>query len=103
MITTERIRQIVQQAAIEEMYIDKEGSEENIEKSSHLEDDLGIDSIGFIDVARGIEERLEKELSRYVELPLQEWLDNHSKNRTEENPLIFGDLCILIERFISEE
>ena len=65
---------------------------ENITPESHAIDDLGIDSLDFLDIAFAIDKAFG------IKLPLEQWTEEVNEGRTSaEEYFVLGNLCRRID------
>jgi len=69
---------------------------ENISPESHVIDDLGIDSLDFLDVAFAIDQAFG------IKMPLERWVQeiNDGKATTEQD-FVLEKLCVRIDELIA--
>ena len=69
---------------------------ENISPESHVIDDLGIDSLDFLDVAFAIDQAFE------IKMPLEKWVqDINDGKATTEQYFVLEKLCARIDELIA--
>lgn len=69
---------------------------DQISPDSHIMEDLGIDSLAFLDIAFEIEQKYN------IKLPIEDWMQSakESKERSQEI-LLVGNLCRNIEKIVA--
>ena len=69
---------------------------ENISPESHVIDDLGIDSLDFLDVAFAIDQAFR------IKMPLERWVQEINDGKaTTEQYFVLGKLCARIDELIA--
>jgi acyl carrier protein len=69
---------------------------ENISPESHVIDDLGIDSLDFLDVAFAIDQAFD------IKMPLEKWVqDINDGKATTEQYFVLEKLCAQIDELIA--
>jgi len=69
---------------------------ENISSESHVIDDLGIDSLDFLDVAFAIDQAFD------IKMPLEKWVqDINDGKATTEQYFVLEKLCARIDELIA--
>lgn len=69
---------------------------EKISPESHAIDDLGIDSLDFLDVAFAIDKAFD------VKMPLEQWVQEINDGKaTTEQYFVMGNLCARIDELIA--
>jgi len=69
---------------------------ENITPDSHAIDDLGIDSLDFLDVAFAIDKAFD------IKMPLEKWIqDVNDGKATTEQYFVMKNLCARIDELIA--
>ena len=69
---------------------------ENISPESHVIDDLGIDSLDFLDVAFAIDQAFD------IKMPLEKWVqDINDGKATTEQYFVLEKLCARIDELIA--
>jgi acyl carrier protein len=69
---------------------------ENITPESHAIDDLGIDSLDFLDVAFAIDKAFD------IKMPLEQWIqDVNDGKATTEQYFVMQNLCARIDELIA--
>jgi acyl carrier protein len=69
---------------------------ENISPESHAIDDLGIDSLDFLDVAFAIDQAFD------IKMPLEKWVEEINAGKaTTEQYFVLGKLCDRIDELIA--
>ena len=69
---------------------------ENIAPDSHAIDDLGIDSLDFLDVAFAIDKAFD------IKMPLEKWIqDVNDGKATTEQYFVMKNLCARIDELIA--
>jgi acyl carrier protein len=69
---------------------------ENISPESHVIDDLGIDSLDFLDVAFAIDQAFD------IKMPLEKWVQEVNDGKaTTEQYFVMGKLCARIDELIA--
>lgn len=69
---------------------------ENIAPESHAIDDLGIDSLDFLDVAFAIDKAFD------IKMPLEKWIqDVNDGKATTEQYFVMQNLCARIDELIA--
>jgi len=69
---------------------------ENITPDSHAIDDLGIDSLDFLDVAFAIDKAFD------IKMPLEQWIqDVNDGKATTEQYFVMKNLCARIDELIA--
>jgi len=69
---------------------------ENISPESHVIDDLGIDSLDFLDVAFAIDQAFD------IKMPLEKWVQEVNAGKaTTEQYFVMGKLCARIDELIA--
>jgi len=69
---------------------------ENISRESHVIDDLGIDSLDFLDVAFAIDQAFD------IKMPLEKWVqDINDGKATTEQYFVLEKLCARIDELIA--
>jgi acyl carrier protein len=69
---------------------------ENISPESHVIDDLGIDSLDFLDVAFAIDQAFG------IKMPLEKWVQEINDGKaTTEQYFVLGKLCARIDELIA--
>jgi acyl carrier protein len=69
---------------------------ENISPESHVIDDLGIDSLDFLDVAFAIDQAFD------IKMPLEKWVQEINDGKaTTEQYFVLGKLCARIDELIA--
>ena len=69
---------------------------ENISPESHVIDDLGIDSLDFLDVAFAIDQAFG------IKMPLERWVQEINDGKaTTEQYFVLGKLCARIDELIA--
>jgi acyl carrier protein len=68
----------------------------DIRADSHIMEDLGIDSLAFLDIAFEIEQKFN------IKLPIEDWMQT-AKESTESSQeiLLVGNLCKNIEKIVA--
>ncbi len=68
----------------------------NITPESHAIDDLGIDSLDFLDVAFAIDKAFD------IKMPLEKWVQEVNDGKaTTEQYFVLGNLCAQIDKLIA--
>jgi acyl carrier protein len=69
---------------------------ENISPDSHAIDDLGIDSLDFLDVAFAIDQAFD------IKMPLEQWIqDVNDGKATTEQYFVMKNLCAQIDQLVA--
>lgn len=69
---------------------------EQISPDSHIMEDLGIDSLAFLDIAFEIEQKYN------IKLPIEDWMQSAKESKeSSQEILLVGNLCRNIEKIVA--
>lgn len=69
---------------------------EEIKPESHIMEDLGIDSLAFLDIAFEIEQKYN------IKLPIEDWMQTAKESKeSSQEILLVGNLCRNIEKIVA--
>jgi len=69
---------------------------EQISPDSHIMEDLGIDSLAFLDIAFEIEQKYN------IKLPIEDWMQSAKESKeSSQEILLVGNLCRNIEEIVA--